>query len=86
VPIEGREIPGHPGLVYSAHATPNPEDPLEYRVDVELSWSTAGARRSRKFTTLLLREVPFGERLRRRLIEGLEPEPASEAAPEQQQP
>jgi general secretion pathway protein I len=85
-PIERREIPGHPGLVYSAQATPNPDDPLEYRVDVELSWSTAGSRRTRKFTTLLLREVPFGERLRRRLIEGLEPQPASEAARDQEQP
>lgn len=78
--IERRPVPGLPGLVYSARAVPDPEHdggsvgPLEYRVDVEISWSTAGAKQSRRFTTLLLREVPFGERLRRRFVEGIEPE------------
>ena len=79
--IENRPVPGHPGLVFSAQATPHPDQdatgPLEYRVDVEISWALAGAKRSRKFTTLLLREVPFGERLRRRFVEGLEPETAA---------
>ena len=71
--FERRQIPGVKGLVYSASAVPNPDDPREYRVDVEVSWSTAGSKRARRFTTLLLREVPFGERLRRRFIEGIEP-------------
>jgi len=75
-PILRRSIPGVDGLVYSATATPNPDAPREYRVDVELSWSSAGAKRARRFTTLLLREVPFGERLRQRFVEGLEPAPA----------
>lgn len=72
--IEDQPVPGHPGLVYSA--TPrgheparSPGAPLEYRVDVEIAWSTAGTRRSRTFSTLFTREVPFGERLRRRLVE-----------------
>ena len=79
--ITTRPVPGHDGLVYSASARPNPEQldrdagPLEYRVDVEISWSSAGAKRSRKFTILLLREVPFGERLRRRFVEGADPPP-----------
>ena len=81
--IVDRPVPGHPGLVYSAVATPNPDSPpgapLEYRVDVEISWSTRGATRSRTFTTLLLREVPFGERLRRRFVEGIEPASVEEA-------
>lgn len=82
--VERRPVPGFPGLVYSASAVPDPEHdassigPLEYRVDVEISWSTAGAKQSRRFTTLLLREVPFGERLRRRFVEGIEPEPREE--------
>ena len=65
--VRDKEVSGHPALVYSAVAFPNPVPtgvpgaPVEYRVDVEISWSTAGAKRSRKFTTLLLREVPFGE-------------------------
>lgn len=75
--FERRAIPGVPGLVYSASATPNPRDGREYRVDVDVYWSTAGSQRSRRFTTLLVREVPFGERLRRRFVEGLEPEPAT---------
>ena len=77
--IEKRPVPGHPGLVYSASATVNPDDPLEYRVDVEITWSASGAQRSRKFTTLLLREVPFGERLRSRFVEGIVPEEAKDA-------
>lgn len=82
--IERRPVPGSPGLVYSATAEPNPgqEDavgPQEYRVDVEISWSTQGATRSRRFTTLLLREVPFGERLRQKFVEGLEPETVEDA-------
>jgi len=73
-----REVPGRPGLVYSAVAVPNPADervpPLEYRVDVEISWPSSGRKRSRTFSTLLLREVPFGARLRQRFVEGIEPE------------
>lgn len=73
--IEERPVPGHPGLVYSASASPHPDQldrpggPLEYRVDVEMRWRAAGATRRRRFTTLLLREIPFGERLRLQFIE-----------------
>lgn len=77
--VERREVPGHPGLVYSTRSTPNPENPLEYRVEIDLSWETGGTTRSKRFTTLLLREVPFGERLRARIVEGREPEPAAKA-------
>jgi hypothetical protein len=37
--------------------------------------------RARKFTTLLLREVPFGERLRRRFIRARSFPPPQEMAP-----
>ena len=83
--IEQRQVPGYPGLLYSATVTPNPSQtdpalgPVEYRVDVEISWSTKGATRFRRFTTILLREVPFGERLRRKFVEGLKPEAPEEA-------
>lgn len=89
-PVRDRPVPGHPALAYSALATPEPdrdpasEDPaerarpLEYRVDVEISWSSAGARRSYGFTTLLLREVPFGERMRRRFVRDSNPPPAED--------
>ena len=65
---------------------PNPDDPhnppLEYRVDVEMSWTTKGSKRKRSFSTLLLRQVPFGTRLRRRFVQGIEPAPApAEATP-----
>jgi hypothetical protein len=67
-------VPGHRGVVYSARATPvpasddGPEGPLRFRVDVEMSWTSSGRRKARTFTVLLLREVPFGERLRRELV------------------
>jgi hypothetical protein len=70
VPVEGRLVPGRSGLVYDARAVPRPGGPrrggrpIEYRVDVELRWSVAGTARAHRFTTLLLREVPFGVRAR----------------------
>ncbi|MAB77974.1 MAG: hypothetical protein CMJ89_01355 [Planctomycetes bacterium] len=82
LPIADQPLPGYPNLVYSATATPNPDPQacrsdsgaaLEYLVKVEISWSTSGLKRSRKFETLLLREVPFGARLRRRFVEGEKP-------------
>jgi hypothetical protein len=73
VDVVQRELPGHPGLLYSTRSTPNPENPLEYKVEVEIQWAVSGTTRSKRFTTLLLREVPFGERLRARLVEGRKP-------------
>jgi prepilin-type N-terminal cleavage/methylation domain-containing protein len=82
-PVRDRPVPGFPGLVYSADVRPDPNPepgrPREYRVDVELGWSAAGDRRSRRFTTLLLGEVPFGERMRRTFVEGT----ASSGVPEE---
>jgi hypothetical protein len=76
-----REIPGHPGLLYSTRSTPNPANPLEYKVEVEIQWDVSGTTRSKTFTTLLLREVPFGERMRLRVVQGRRPESATTAAP-----
>jgi hypothetical protein len=56
--------------VYSATARPNPARPDEYRVDVDMSWKSEGVQREKRFTTILLREIPFGERLRRQFVEG----------------
>ena len=76
VDVLDRVVPGHPELRYTARAMPDPEEldlpggPVEYRVDIEIYWNNAGSKRSRKYTTLLLREVPFGERLRRRFVLG----------------
>lgn len=72
-PIVERALPGDSGIVYSAVGRQNPARPKEWRVDVELSWTSAGVRRERKFTTLLVQELPFGERLRRRFVEGALP-------------
>jgi prepilin-type N-terminal cleavage/methylation domain-containing protein len=70
-PVSERAVPGHPELVYSARATREPGAPAggvaRYRVDVDLAWQAAGARRAKRFTLLMLGEVPFGERLRRAL-------------------
>lgn len=73
--IVDRPLPSHPGIVYSATAVPNPRgvshpgETLVYKVDVTLTWKNGGQRRTRSFTTLMLREVPFGERLRRLFLE-----------------
>jgi prepilin-type N-terminal cleavage/methylation domain-containing protein len=72
VAIEGRAVPGYPGVLYSASAAANPAQAsgesgvLEYRVDVTMRWKSGGEDRSRRFTTLLLRELSFGESMRRR--------------------
>ncbi len=78
VEVKERSLPGMPDLVYSAHARENPKRPLEYRVDVEMSWKSAGVRREMSFSTLLVREIPFGERLRQRFVEnkGAPPPPS----------
>lgn len=63
--VRDRAVRGVEGLAYSASARANPDRADEYRVDVDLRWTTQGVRREKRFTTLLYREVPFGERLRR---------------------
>lgn len=70
--VVDRPVPGHPGILYTARGTPDPRDPasLRYRVDVTVSWTAGGRRRTKSFTTLLLREVPFGERMRRMFVQG----------------
>ena len=68
--LENRTVPGAPGVVYSATPVQNPERSDEYRVDVELSWQSAGVRRSKKVQLLRLREISFGERMRREFVEG----------------
>lgn len=68
--IVKREVHGQTTIVYSATPVQNPDRPLEYRVDVELTWKSGGVQRDTRFTTILLREIPFGERLRRRFVDG----------------
>ncbi len=73
--IQGRPVPGHPGLVYNARpvlvpgADDGPDVPQRYRVDIDITWQSGGRRRAKTFSALLLREVPFGERLRRQFIQ-----------------
>lgn len=69
VDVVDREVPGAPGVVYSARAVQNPDEPLEYRVDVSMSWKSAGVQRSRDYSMLRIREIGFGERLRRKFVE-----------------
>jgi hypothetical protein len=85
-PVSARAVPGHPGLTYSARGVPDPLDrdtpggALRWKVAVEIRWLAAGEERAKTFTTLLLRQVPFGERLRRELIQH-EAAPAAAATP-----
>ena len=86
IAIQDRPVPGFEGLTYTAHATPNETQEkevgraLEYKVDVELSWMSGGVKKSRTYTTLLLREVSFGERLRREFIEHGQPKADEKSA------
>lgn len=88
--IVDRPVAGVEGLVYSARGRANPDRPTEYRVDVAMSWSSQGVKREKRFTTILLREIQFGERLRRRAspgagasttTNGVDPKSPSTAAP-----
>ena len=73
--IKDRPLAGRPDVTYTAVATPDPSQSnypggaLEYRVDVRMSWKSAGENKQKKFTTLLTREIPFSERLRRQFVE-----------------
>jgi prepilin-type N-terminal cleavage/methylation domain-containing protein len=67
--LANRPVPGVPGVLYSARAVPNPDLPTEYRVDVDLRWESAGVQRSKSWSMLKIKELPFGERLRREFIE-----------------
>ncbi len=69
-----RRVGGVEGLVYSAEGFSNPERPTEYRIVVDMSWSSQGLRREKRFETILVREIQFGERLRRR-VNGARAEP-----------
>jgi prepilin-type N-terminal cleavage/methylation domain-containing protein len=82
IAIVDRALPGSPDVVYSATARESPDHPLEYRVDIEMSWKSAGVQREKRFSTLLLREIPFGERLRKRFVEGVKPEAQKVPTPE----
>jgi prepilin-type N-terminal cleavage/methylation domain-containing protein len=79
--IKDRKVGGLHELIYSAHAAENPARPLEYRVDIEMSWQSGGVRRERRISTLLLREIPFGERLRRQFVDKSIPAPPPTAPP-----
>jgi len=75
VDVVDRPVPGRPALTYSARAHPEPGSdgspgPALYRVDIEIRWSSQGATRTKAYQTLLVREVPFGERLRRKFVQG----------------
>lgn len=69
VEIVDRPLAGMSGVIYSARATANPSHPIEHKVDIEFSWQSGGVRRERRFSTLILREVPFGTRLRKQFVE-----------------
>lgn len=76
IEIDSRPVAGREALSYSARARPapdqvtRPDGALEYRVDVDLQWTAEGLQRTQRFTVLLLREIPFGHRLRLEFVQG----------------
>ena len=77
-PIVDRPVPGAKGVVYTARAEPITASEAvavgsevlhrEYLVDIDVRWTTGGVQRTTTWRTVLLREVPFGERMRRRFL------------------
>ncbi len=72
--IVDRPVPGRPGVSYTVDATPNTAMldaqglPREYLVEVVVTWSSSGVKRAARWSTIMLREIPFGARMRRRFI------------------
>ena len=72
--IADRPVPGRQGVLYSVTATGNVDSidadglPREYVVDIKVRWQSAGVKRDQVWTTIMLREVPFGARMRRRFV------------------
>jgi hypothetical protein len=72
--IVDRPVPGRPDVRYTVNAIPNSEMldpqgmPREYVVELVVTWSSSGVERAARWTTIMLREVPFGARMRRRFV------------------
>lgn len=66
--FKDRALPGFEGVTYSIETVANPDNPDEYRVDVQMKWESGGVLRSHEFSTLMNRQVPFGERMRREFV------------------
>ena len=86
-----RPLPGQAGILYTARVTGDPATdrgadggPRVYRVDIVMSWSSGGTRRTKSFTTLLPQEVPFGARMRRLFV--APPEGPAPTAPTPRKP
>ena len=73
VTIQDREVPGYPQLTYSVQTVEdvldedNLERSAEVRVDVEIHWKGGVSKRGRRLSILLLKEIPFGVRMRHAL-------------------
>ncbi len=77
IAIEDRAVPGRQGVVYSITATGQPSSvdpeevglgaglPREYVVEINVQWQASGIKKNETWTTIMLREVPFGARMRK---------------------
>jgi hypothetical protein len=82
LPIENRPVPGRKGVVYSVTATGHEPSvdptesglgaglPREYVVEIQVQWQSSGVKKSETWSTIMLREVPFGARMRKVLGSG----------------
>ena len=77
--IEDRPVPGRTGVKYSVATKPNLEtleilpgldEPVatEYLVTLTVRWQARGVKREAQWTTIMLRELPFGARMRQRFL------------------
>lgn len=77
-----RPVPGRTGVVYSVTTTGNPNSvdpeevglgaglPKEYVVEINVQWQSSGVKKNETWTTLMLREQPFGARMRQLIGSG----------------
>ena len=82
MPITDRPVPGRKGVIYSVTAkghelSVDPDEtglgaglPREYVVEVHVQWESSGVKKSETWSTIMLREVPFGARMRKILGSG----------------
>ena len=79
IKVEGRPVPGHTGVSYSVETLPNTDtlevlsgidEPVarEYHVTITAQWNASGVKRTATWSTIMLREIPFGARMRQRFV------------------
>ena len=57
------EVPGYPGMQYTAKFKEDPDDPQVVLARVEITWKEQGERIAEVFERIMIREKPFSRRI-----------------------